>query len=264
MSSLHKFSINVGDEKTKNEEDKVSAFSHNLNDSPYPFYLPKVNHNRTLEPVTTGASVLGITYKDGVLLTADTLVSYGKLARFRGQQRIRGVGKGTLIAASGEFSDFQHMLDLLDQLMTTEYVLDDGSKLTPAEIHSYLGRVLYNRRNRFDPYYNQILIAGIQNEKPFLGYLDLVGTIYTDTTLATGYGAYIARPLLRNAWKPDLSEEEATQTLKSAMKVLYYRDGVASNQIQLAKVTVDGYKISEPYTLTETNWQELAALSYSY
>ena len=36
---------------------------------------------RTQQPIVTGTSVLGIKYKDGVMLAADTLASYGSLAR---------------------------------------------------------------------------------------------------------------------------------------------------------------------------------------
>lgn len=45
----------------------------------------------------------------------------------------------------------------------------------------------------------------------FLGYVDLHGTNYEDVTLATGYGSYLARPILRNVrqGRPNLSEEEA-------------------------------------------------------
>jgi len=219
---------------------------------------------RTLDPVTTGTSVLGIKYKDGVLMMADTLVSYGTLARFKNERRIAGIGKNTLLGATGEFSDFQNIIDLLDQLVTEEIVFDDGSKLSSREIHSYLGRVMYNRRNRFDPYYNQLVVAGSHQNQTFLGYVDLVGTTYEDTTIATGYGAYIARPLLRNAYRPDLTEEQATTVLNDAMRVLYYRDAQASNRVQLAKVTVEGWTIGEPYEISKTNWFELASLRYAY
>ncbi len=37
---------------------------------------------------------------------------------------------------------------LLDELATADFVADDGLQLAPAEVHSYLQRVLYNRRNK--------------------------------------------------------------------------------------------------------------------
>ena len=80
--------------------------------------------------------------------------------------------------------------------------------------------------------------------------------------MATGYGAYIARPLLRNAYKPDLSEEEARKILEDSMRVLFYRDARTINKMQIATVTAEGITISPPYEL-ETEWYSSeAALGY--
>ena len=54
----------------------------------------------------------------------------------------------TIIGASGELSDFQYILNLLDELSTEDYCMDDGSLLTAKEIFTYLTEVLYNRRNK--------------------------------------------------------------------------------------------------------------------
>jgi 20S proteasome alpha/beta subunit len=64
--------------------------------------------------------------------------------------------------------------------------------------------------------------------------VDLIGTTYTSPTLATGYGAYIAQPLLRKAveGKEDtLTREEAEKILIECMKVLYYRDARSLNKV---------------------------------
>lgn len=41
------------------------------------------------------------------MLAADTLASYGSLARFKDVQRLNTVGEFTILGAGGEFSDFQ-------------------------------------------------------------------------------------------------------------------------------------------------------------
>jgi len=196
------------------------------------------------------------------MMTADTLGSYGSLARFRSVQRLKKVGKDTLLGASGEISDFQYLQQLLDELVERDRAFLDGSLLGPSEIHSYLVRVLYGRRNQFDPLWNQLVVAGIRDGKRFLGYIDSVGSSYQDDTVATGYGAYIARPLLRKAWKPDLSEAEAKKILEDSMRVLFYRDARTINKMHIAKATEAGITISEPYEL-ETEWYSSeAALGY--
>lgn len=208
---------------------------------------------RTTNPINTGTSVLGIKYADGIMLVADTLVSYGSLARFRDIQRIQKIGDFTLIGATGEYSDFQNMQVLLDELLTDDFCHDDGHKLSPKEIHSYMSRVMYNRRNQFNFYYNQLVIGGYKNGQSFLGYIDMVGTSFTENHIATGYGAHIAIPLLRKSWRPDLTRDEAKKLLDDCMRVLFYRDARASNKITLATATAAGLEISEPYAL-DTYW----------
>ena len=89
--------------------------------------------------------------------------SYGSLARYTELRRIRRVGDYTLIGAGGEYSDFQAMMDMVNELILDEHVRDDNAKLNAAEIHSYLTRVMYQKRNKFDPLYNTVVVAGYKD-----------------------------------------------------------------------------------------------------
>ena len=101
--------------------------------------------------------------------------SYGSLARFKNLERIRSAGRFTAIGGSGEYSDFQTLMVGIDNLIDHDFDEDDGIEKTPKQIYSYVSQVMYNRRNNMDPYYNQLVIGGYHNEKPFLGYVDLQG-----------------------------------------------------------------------------------------
>ena len=86
------------------------------------------------------------------MLAADTLASYGSLAMFKDVTRIARTGSYTLVGASGELSDYHALLDKLKGLAQANANCDDGFEHGPAEIYSYLRAVLYQRRNKFDPY----------------------------------------------------------------------------------------------------------------
>lgn len=134
--------------------------------------------------------------------------------------------------------------------------MDDGHELTPKEIHQYLVRVMYGRRNRFDPLWNSLVVAGVRDGKSYLGLVDLVGTHFEDNTIATGYGAYLAQPLLRKEWedkKGRLTKEDARKVLEASLKVLFYRDARSLNKIQIATIDESGIEIGEPYSL-DTEW----------
>ena len=227
----------------------------NTNIRPY-FFDDSFQHR---DPIVTGTSILGIRYNGGVMLCSDTLGSYGSLARFRSIERIKKIGSNTIVGASGEYSDFQYITDLLEQLVDRDYCADDKIETSPKAIYQYLVRIMYNRRNRFNPLWNTLIVAGFKDGKSFLGYTDLLGSNFEDDTMASGYGAYLAKPILRNFLDSkngdvnNISEQEAREVLEKCMKVLYYRDARSLNKIQIATATASGLTISEPYSL-QTEW----------
>ncbi|OJA18525.1 hypothetical protein AZE42_06659 [Rhizopogon vesiculosus] len=208
------------------------------------------------QPIVTGSSVLAIKYKDGVMMAADNLASYGSLARFKDVQRLHQVGNYTVIGAGGDMSDFQYIQYILEELSIEEISAQDGHELGPVEIHEYMSQVMYARRSKMNPLWNSLLIAGFKDGKRFLSFVDLLGTTYTASTLATGYGAYIAQPLLRKAveGKEDIiTEEEARKILEDSMRVLFYRDARSLNKFQIATISSAGVSISDSMQL-DTTW----------
>jgi 20S proteasome subunit beta 7 len=200
--------------------------------------------------------VLGIKYKDGIMMAADNLASYGSLARFKDIQRLHPVGNHTVIGAGGDMSDFQYIQSMLDELMRDEFAIQDEHPLGPAEIHEYLSQVMYARRSKMNPLWNSLVVGGFKDGKSFLAYVDLLGTTYSASTLATGYGSYIAQPLLRKAVERReniLTEEEARKIIEESMRVLYYRDARSINKFQIATITAEGISISESCQL-DTSW----------
>jgi 20S proteasome subunit beta 7 len=119
---------------------------------------------------------------------------------------------------------------------------------------------MHARRNKFDPLWNSIVIAGRDaTGTNFLGFVDLLGTSFRETVVATGYGAALALPLMRaavDALPPNtlLSRDAAKALLERCMRVLFYRDARALNKIQLADVSDAGVSVTEPYALP-TDWQ---------
>mmetsp|Transcript_16277 Transcript_16277/g.56883 ORF Transcript_16277/g.56883 Transcript_16277/m.56883 type:complete len:249 (-) Transcript_16277:35-781(-) len=213
----------------------------------------------TTSPIVTGTSIIAVKYADGILVGGDTLGSYGSLARFRDLRRIRAVGKSTLIAAGGEYSDFQYLVDMLDDKVVDELCKDDGATLDASEYHSFLTRVMYQRRNKGNPLYNNLIVAGYSGGsgadggKPFLGTIDPIATAYTDDFLVTGFGAHLALPIIRERWTAGMSEAEARTLVEDCLRVCYYRDCRTINKVQLGKVTRDGVVVSEPFEL-DTEW----------
>lgn len=119
----------------------------------------------TQQPIVTGTSVIGLKYKDGVILAADNLASYGSLARFKDVRRLHKLGTKTLIGAGGDMADFQQLKRMLENLMTEESILDDGHELSTNQVFEYLSNVMYAKRSKMDPLWNTCLVAGWDTTK---------------------------------------------------------------------------------------------------
>jgi len=212
--------------------------------------LPK---SRTQTPVTTGTSVLGLKFNGGIMICSDMLGSYGSMARYRTCERMLKVNENTLIGCSGDFADFQYIRDIIQQMAIDDDCKDDGFSMNPKLLHSWLTRVLYNKRSKFDPLWTNFIVGGIQGDgTEFLGFVDMIGTAYKDNIIATGFGAHIATPMMRAACekKPDgLTQDEARKVLIDSLRVLYYRDARAFKKYQVGIVTADGCKIEGPFEI---------------
>ncbi|KAI9220898.1 nucleophile aminohydrolase [Blastocladiella britannica] len=207
-------------------------------------------------PIVTGTSVVALKYKDGIMMATDCLASYGSLARFRDVERMVPVGEHTIVGASGELSDFDYLKEQLESLMIDEYESQDGHTLGPRNVYEYLHRVMYARRSKMNFLWNTLVVGGIKNGDRFLGCVDMKGVTYSSSTIATGYGAYLAQPILRKAVEgreDTLDEASARRILDQVMKVLFYRDARSLNKIQVTTVNASGVTISAPYSLP-TEW----------
>lgn len=213
-----------------------------------------LQRKQTLTPTVSGTSVVGIKFVDGVVIAADTLGSYGSMARYWSLSRIMTVNDTTVIGTGGDYADYQFIKSVIQQKVIDEECLADGFTYTPKSLFNWLTRVMYNRRSKMNPLWNVAVVGGLQSGKPFLGYVDKLGVAYEADTLATGYGAYIAQPLLRDAVErnPEMTEQEALTVVDECLAVLYYRDARSWNKYETAVVTAKGsqVKLNSP----KTNW----------
>lgn len=186
--------------------------------------------------------------------------SYGSLARFTDVKRLRTFADTAVVGFGGDVSDMQYLDRLLTSLDTEEAYGTTGHTLNAHNLHTFLAKVFYKRRSDFNPLWNQVLVAGLDDDRrPFLASADLLGTTFSAPSLATGFGAHLAQPLLRKV-APDeeaaalLSREQAIEAVKESMKVLFYRDARSMDKYSIAVVTKDGIELKQDEKLESQSW----------
>jgi 20S proteasome subunit beta 7 len=227
----------------------------------------------------TGTSVVALKFKDGVVIAADNLgklsqppppplmltyllptASYGSLARFTDVKRLRVFGGDIVVGFGGDVSDMQYLDRMLNSLSIDEDYSSHGHSMNAKNLHKYLSKVLYKRRCDFNPLWNHLLVAGFDDEsQPFLASADLLGTTFSSPSLATGFGAHLAQPILRKVVPDDeasaaLDEASAVEAVKECMKVLFYRDARSMDKYSIAVVKKEGVDLKENEKLEGQSW----------
>ena len=154
----------------------------------------------------------------------------------------------------------QYLDRLLNSLDIEEAYSTSGHTLNAKNLHTFLSNVFYKRRSDFNPLWNQILVAGLDDDsKPFLASADLLGTTFSAPSLATGFGAHLAQPLLRKVAGDEeaagkLTKEQAIEAVKECMKVLFYRDARSLDMYSIAIVAKEGIELNENEKLEKQSW----------
>jgi 20S proteasome subunit beta 7 len=203
--------------------------------------------------VNAGSSVMGIRYNGGVMLAADTAISYGSMKNVKDARRIEKLNDECIYGCSGEMADFQELSKMLALKCEQDEIAQDGATfLTPRDYYNFIARHNYQRRLKMDPLWCSTIMAGVSKSdgEVFLGMTDLYGTRVEHNYVLTGMSSYFCSVLMANAWRDDLTEADARKIIEDCMRVLFYRDKQGSDNIQISTVTTQGVTMHEPIRIT--------------
>eukprot|EP00924_Labyrinthula_sp_SR-Ha-C_P000733 augustus_masked-scaffold_7-processed-gene-2.8-mRNA-1 protein AED:0.02 eAED:0.02 QI:0/-1/0/1/-1/1/1/0/249 len=199
----------------------------------------------TRQPILTGTSIVAIKYNGGVVMGCDTMGSYGSQAKFESLDRVATYSNTTLIGADGDYSDFQYIDAFLKEWQVEEKCFHGANlemvQLSPNEVFHRMTTMMYQRRSKMNPLWNELVIAGVdpKSMQPFIGSTDKLGTPFETNFVATGFGLHLAQPVLEDKWRADLTEDEAVALVTECLRICYYRDARAGFKIQISKVKTD-------------------------
>lgn len=146
----------------------------------------------------------------------------------------------------GDYADFQFIKQHIDEIILSDFSNDDKILLKPKDLFTWLTRIFYNRRSKFNPLWLDMVVGGMQDEEPFLGHINMRGRAYTNDVISTGFGTHLALPLLREySEKGTMNEQQAKTVVKKCMEVLFYRDCRGYPKYSQANMKIGGSSVED-------------------
>src|SRR5919198_5873927 len=183
-----------------------------------------------------GATVVGISYNDGVVLAAEKRVSFGNFVVNKNIKKTFSVTDHVGAACAGMVADMQVLVRQVEALSKIRK-LETRRNVPPNSIAKLMSVIMFERR--FFPLLTQVIVGGIDT-KPEIYTLDPLGSVLPDEYAAVGTGAEMALGIIDSEYKPDMSEEKAKELAVKAIRSSIQRDSSSGDGVDLLWITTNG------------------------
>ena len=185
-----------------------------------------------------GATVVGISYNDGVILAADKRVSFGNFVVNKNIKKTFTVTDYVGAACAGMVADMQVLVRQVEALAKIRR-LETRRQVPPNSIAKLMSVIMFERR--YFPLLTQVIVGGI-DEKPEIFTLDPLGSVLPDNYAAVGTGAEGALGIMDAEFKPNMSEEAVTELASRAIRSAIARDAASGDGIDILYLTRTGHR----------------------
>ncbi|MBD3353462.1 MAG: proteasome subunit beta [Candidatus Lokiarchaeota archaeon] len=196
--------------------------------------------------IKTGTTTVGVIYRDGVIIGTESQATAGFFVASKQAQKLFKINDYTAATISGGVADCQYVVNQARALANLRKI-ETGTVASVKYVANSVRNLLYQGRS----FFLALMIVGGYSETKDKGVLygvDLLGTLFKEEKfLSFGSGSPYALGLLESEWKPNLTENQANKLVKKAINAARERDAGSGYEIQLVKITKEGFDPIEGY-----------------
>ncbi|MEM2873418.1 MAG: proteasome subunit beta [Nitrososphaerales archaeon] len=190
------------------------------------------------EQFIPGATAVGITFKDGVILGAEKRVSYGTYVVSRSGRKIFKISDRVGAACAGMVADMQILVREMQSLVKIRE-LELRRPMPPNSVAKLMSVLLFERR--FFPLITQVIIGGV-DDKPSVYVLDPLGSVIPDEYSCVGSGTEIAIGVVEANYSRNMDEKSAKDLLIRSIRSAIQRDAASGDGVDILTITRDSAK----------------------
>ena len=185
-----------------------------------------------------GATAIGLTYQDGVILAADKRISYGNFVVNKNTRKIFSITDQIASACAGMVADMQVLTRQVGALAKIRK-LETRREMATNSAAKLMSVIMFERR--YFPLLTQVIVGGV-NTVPEIYTLDPLGSLLPDNYAAVGTGAELALGLIDSEYNKNMTEDASKKLAIKAIKSSVQRDSASGDGIDILAITNKGTK----------------------
>ena len=185
-----------------------------------------------------GATAIGLTCQDGIILAAEKRISYGNFVVNKNTRKIFSITDQIASACAGMVADMQVLTRQVEALAKIRK-LETRREMATNSVAKLMSVIMFERR--YFPLLTQVIVGGVHTV-PEIYTLDPLGSLLPDNYAAVGTGAELALGLIDSEYKKDMTEDASKKLAIKAIKSSVQRDSASGDGIDILAITNKGTK----------------------
>jgi len=185
-----------------------------------------------------GATAVGVTYKDGVVLGSERRITLGSFVVSKRGKKTFKVTETVGATCAGMVADMQNLVKEVGVYVKLKE-LEAKRPLAASAVAKLTSVIMFERR--FSPLLTQVILGGV-DAKPRVWVLDPLGSLITDEYASVGTGAEMATGVMEAGYSAGMAQKDAKDLAVSSIKAAIERDSMSGNGIDLLMVDKQGFR----------------------
>lgn len=190
---------------------------------------------QTLKKLKTGTTTVGIVYKDGVVLAAESKSTLGYLVSSKNAEKIIKIDDRIAITTAGGSGDTQALARILKAEINL-YKLTRNTEITVKAAITLLANIMQSVR--YYPYLAMLIMGGVDKNGSHVFSIDPVGGMEEEKYTSTGSGSPMAYGVLEDGFREEMLKDEAVRLAVRSIRSARERD-IFSGGKDIVVITID-------------------------
>ncbi|RCI03186.1 proteasome core particle subunit beta 2, partial [Rhizopus stolonifer] len=184
---------------------------------------------------STGTTIVGLIYKDGICLGADTRATEGPIVADKNCEKIHYIAPNIYCCGAGTAADTEFTTNLISSQIEL-HSLSTGRKPRVVTAMTLLKQMLYKYQGHVGA---ALVLGGFDATGPQLYTVYPHGSTDKLPYVTMGSGSLAAMSIFESKWKPNMNREEAINLVQEAIEAGIFNDLGSGSNVDVCVITKD-------------------------
>jgi len=180
----------------------------------------------------TGTTICAMTFKDGVILGADTRSTGGDIVANKNCEKLHFMAPNMYCAGAGTAADCDKTTATISSQLEL-HRLNTGRQVRVVTASKLIKQMLFRYQGYIGAY---LIVGGVDVTGNHLYELSANGYSAKVPFCAMGSGTLAAMSVLETRWKPEMEEEDAKQLIRDAIRAGIFNDMGSGSNVDLVVI----------------------------